>query len=70
MKRLLVLGLLLSQPAWAEWTAFFETKGSAFYMDYATIRKTESGRFLYSQFGQGARSNIRALQVGLELAAV
>jgi len=40
--------------------------------DYASnqSRKTESGRFLYSQFGQGARSNIRALQVGLELAAV
>ena len=40
--------------------------------DYSSnqSRKTESGRFLYSQFGQGARSNIRALQVGLELAAV
>jgi phage/plasmid-like protein (TIGR03299 family) len=40
--------------------------------DYSSnqSRKTESGRFLYSQFGQGARSNIRALRVGLELAAV
>jgi phage/plasmid-like protein (TIGR03299 family) len=40
--------------------------------DYSSnqSRKTQSGRFLYSQFGQGARSNIRALQVGLELAAV
>jgi hypothetical protein len=40
--------------------------------DYSSnqSRKTESGRFLYSQFGQGARSNIRALQAGLELAAV
>jgi len=33
-------------------------------------RKTESGRFLYSQFGTGANVNIRALRVGLELAAV
>jgi len=48
MKRLLLLGLLLSQPAWAEWTAFFETKGSAFYMDGATIRKTESGRRVWA----------------------
>ena len=30
-------------------------------------RKTESGRFLYSQFGTGANVNIRALRVGLEL---
>ena len=33
-------------------------------------RKTSSGRFLYSQFGQGARVNNRALRAGLELAAV
>jgi len=33
-------------------------------------RKTTSGRFLYSQFGQGARINNRALRAGLELAAV
>ena len=33
-------------------------------------RKSTSGRFLYSQFGQGARINNRALRVGLELAAV
>lgn len=33
-------------------------------------RKTTSGRFLYSQFGQGARINNRALRTGLELAAV
>jgi phage/plasmid-like protein (TIGR03299 family) len=33
-------------------------------------RKTSSGRFLYSQFGQGARINNRALRVGLEMAAV
>jgi phage/plasmid-like protein (TIGR03299 family) len=33
-------------------------------------RKTESGRMLYSQFGQGARINNRALRAGLELAAV
>jgi len=33
-------------------------------------RKTASGRFLYSQFGQGARVNNRALRAGLELAAV
>jgi phage/plasmid-like protein (TIGR03299 family) len=33
-------------------------------------RKTSSGRFLYSQFGQGARINNRALRAGLELAAV
>lgn len=48
MKRLFLLALLLSQPAWAEWTAFFETKGSAFYMDSATIRKTESGRRVWA----------------------
>ena len=48
MKRMMWLALLLSQPAWAEWTAFFETKGSVFYMDYATIRKTESGRRLWA----------------------
>jgi phage/plasmid-like protein (TIGR03299 family) len=33
-------------------------------------RKTTSGRFLYSQFGQGSRINNRALRAGLELAAV
>ena len=33
-------------------------------------RKTSSGRLLYSQFGQGARINNRALRAGLELAAV
>ena len=33
-------------------------------------RKSISGRFLYSQFGQGARINNRALRAGLELAAV
>jgi hypothetical protein len=33
-------------------------------------RKTTSGRFLYSQFGQGARINNRALRAGLELATV
>lgn len=33
-------------------------------------RKTASGRFLYSQFGQGARINNRALSAALELAAV
>jgi hypothetical protein len=48
MKRLFLLALLLSQPAWAEWTPFFETKGSAFYMDSATIRKTDSGRRVWA----------------------
>jgi phage/plasmid-like protein (TIGR03299 family) len=33
-------------------------------------RKTPSGRFQYSQFGQGAKINNRALRAGLELAAV
>jgi hypothetical protein len=33
-------------------------------------RKTTSGRFLYSQFGPGARINNRALRAGLELATV
>jgi phage/plasmid-like protein (TIGR03299 family) len=33
-------------------------------------RKTESGRFLYSQFGQGAQVNNRAMRVALEMAAV
>jgi phage/plasmid-like protein (TIGR03299 family) len=33
-------------------------------------RKTESGRFLYSQFGKGAQINNRALSVALEMAAV
>jgi phage/plasmid-like protein (TIGR03299 family) len=33
-------------------------------------RKSASGRFLYSQFGQGSRVNNRALRAGLELAAV
>lgn len=33
-------------------------------------RKSESGRFLYAQFGQGASINNRALRAGLELAAV
>jgi phage/plasmid-like protein (TIGR03299 family) len=31
-------------------------------------RKSTSGRFLYSQFGQGARVNNRALRVALEMA--
>jgi phage/plasmid-like protein (TIGR03299 family) len=33
-------------------------------------RKSSSGRFLYSQFGQGARINNRALNAALQLAAV
>lgn len=33
-------------------------------------RKSPSGRFLYSQFGQGSRVNNRALRAGLELATV
>ena len=33
-------------------------------------RKSASGRFLYSQFGQGARVNNRALRSALELTAV
>jgi phage/plasmid-like protein (TIGR03299 family) len=33
-------------------------------------RKSASGRFLYSQFGQGARINNRALRSALELATV
>jgi phage/plasmid-like protein (TIGR03299 family) len=33
-------------------------------------RKTETGRFMYSQFGAGAGINNRALRAGLELAAV
>lgn len=33
-------------------------------------RSSTSARFLYSQFGQGARLNNRALRAGLELAAV
>jgi phage/plasmid-like protein (TIGR03299 family) len=33
-------------------------------------RKSTSGRFLYSQFGQGARVNNRALRSALELATV
>lgn len=33
-------------------------------------RKSASGRFLYSQFGQGSRVNNRALRAGLELATV
>ena len=33
-------------------------------------RKTQSGRFLYTQFGQGLRLNQRAMRAGLELAAV
>lgn len=33
-------------------------------------RKTQTGRFMYSQFGQGANINNRALRAGLELAAV
>lgn len=33
-------------------------------------RKSSSGRFLYSQFGQGSRINNRALRAGLELATV
>jgi phage/plasmid-like protein (TIGR03299 family) len=33
-------------------------------------RKTASGRFMYAQFGQGARVNNRALRAALELATV
>ena len=62
-------------------TLFYEGKGNegktyhdafAAVTEYASnySRKSESGRFLYSQFGQGARVNNRALRAGLELAAV
>lgn len=40
--------------------------------DYSSnrSRKTETGRFFYTHYGQGARSNVRALGVALEMAAV
>ena len=46
MKRLLILLMLVSQPAWAEWVKLMESEGGRTirYIDPATLRKTADGR--------------------------
>jgi hypothetical protein len=47
---LILLGMLLAQPVWAEWLRLGETNGTsseiafAYYFDPATVRKTPNGR--------------------------
>ena len=48
---LILLGMLLAQPVWAEWLRLGETssdtgreKAFAYYFDPATVRKTPNGR--------------------------
>jgi len=46
MKRLLLLLMLVSQPAWAEWVELGKNGEGfvTFYIDQTTIRKSDSGR--------------------------
>jgi hypothetical protein len=54
MKRLLILLMLVSQPAWAEWVRIGSWDGgkdggkATFYIDPATVRKTANGRRAWS----------------------
>ena len=52
MKRLLILLMLVSQPAWAEWVEMGTTgKGArarTHYMDPSTLRKTADGRRVWT----------------------
>jgi hypothetical protein len=43
---LIMLGLLLLQPAWAEWAQYWESEGGRdiYFFDPATLRKTANGR--------------------------
>ena len=52
MKRLLILLMLVSQPAWAEWvelgTAGEGERAYTHYWDPATVRKTADGRRIWT----------------------
>ena len=55
-----VLGLLLAQPAWAEWVKLGTEKRSrdTYYWDPATVRKTANGRraWVMMDFGKPQKS--------------
>jgi hypothetical protein len=44
MKRLLILLMLVSQPAWADWVELGSTDDATNYIDPETVRKTPNGR--------------------------
>ena len=52
MKRLLILLMLVSQPAWAEWVIVGSAPGGSdaftHYIDPATLRKTPNGRRVWT----------------------
>jgi hypothetical protein len=41
---LILLGLVLSQPVWAEWTKIGSPAQVTFYVDFGTVKKTATGR--------------------------
>jgi hypothetical protein len=40
----ILLGMLLSQPVWAEWTQMGSPEGMTHHIDVGSIKKTENGR--------------------------
>ncbi len=50
MKQLLILLMLVSQPAWADWVEMGQTLEGRdiYYVDPATLRKTADGRRLWT----------------------
>ncbi len=41
---LILLGLVLSQPVWAEWTQMGSPEGMTYHIDFGSIKKTGNGR--------------------------
>jgi hypothetical protein len=54
MKRLLILLMMVSQPAWAEWVMLGDAPGGSdlftYYWDPATVRKTPNGQRMWVMF--------------------
>ncbi len=48
MKQLLILLMLVSHSAWAEWVPFAETQAGIHYVDPLSVRKTSNGRRMWT----------------------
>ncbi len=66
MKRLLILLMLVSQPAWAGWERLGETDSFTYYVDPTTLRKTPNGRRVWTMqsFGSPQRDEGGIYQSG------